>query len=82
MPESISRSDILESVADDAAEHWADHAARQRPFRHASSPQIDIVGRIVDGPEVGNRVVGEGVVQVAPIVRSLQSTEPIIYWIH
>jgi hypothetical protein len=72
VPESIAGPQISKGFADDASENGSDHAASQGPLRHSGRPQVDIIGRVVNGSEMFQRVVGEGVGQVPPAVGLLQ----------
>ena len=73
MPEAIAKSQILERFTDDATEYGTDHGTGRGSLGDAGSPQIDVIGRLVDGGKVLVRVVDESSVQVVPAASGFES---------
>ena len=76
MPETIASAEISESFTDDATKDRADHGARQGTLRHTGRPEIDVVGRFVNGTEMLERVVGKDSAEIVPSAGRFQSAIP------
>lgn len=75
IPKSVTESQVLETFTNKATEDWANHTARQRTFRNASRPQINIVGSGVDLSVSLKGFVGKWAGQVFPVASATQAAE-------
>ncbi len=74
VPEAIAVAEGAELLADDAGKCRAHHGAGQGLLGDSSRPQIDIIGRFVDGSIGRDSVVAKNTNEVAPTVDAGEAT--------